>query len=172
MGLDLYLKRVSALKDEDSNNTVKVSIDVFEKECETIKKISVIKNDQAFYYDLKKIAKDYNLDKKTVHCCGFGSGDSWFMDEKNEKIIKISNKEIDGKYTIKKEEKFYFYQTEEIAYQRKGLNEIGWEMLEKIGNCVNCDNKEIVKEMVEKGNLSEDFIKNWIDGETVFVAWW
>ena len=132
MGLDLCLERVSALKNENSKDVNRISIDNFENECETIKKIAIIKEDQASYYDIEKIAETYNMDEKTIYCCGFDSENSWFRDVESEELIKISNKEIEEKYIIKKEEKFYFYETEEVAYQCRGLNEIGWELLEKL----------------------------------------
>lgn len=171
MGLDLYLERISKPLFEE--NTIKVSTSNFKEECETVKKLAIIKEDIAPYYDFKKIAKDYGLDEKTIYICRLSSDGVSFNDGKESRSsITIPSETIEKKYILQKTEEFYFFESNEVAYQRKGLNDIGWELLEKIGNCVNCDDKEKVKELVEKGNLSKDFIDNWIDGETVFCAWW
>ena len=64
----------------------------------------------------------------------------------------------------------YVYQTEELDYQRKGLNDYGWSLLPE--NCTYCFDKDVVEKLVEEGGLSETFIENWIDGETALYAWW
>lgn len=71
---------------------------------------------------------------------------------------------------IKKFEPAYVYKTEEIDYQRKGLNDYGWSLLPD--NCCYSTNKENVELMVEYGGLSKSFIDNWIDGETAILGWW
>lgn len=64
----------------------------------------------------------------------------------------------------------YIYQTEEVDYQRKGLNEYGWSLLPENGTySTNYDN---LVELVNKGGLSRSFLDNWIDGETALMAWW
>jgi len=170
MGLDMYLEKISAPTFGDKTN--RVGIEYYEKECKTIKKFAVIKDDIAKYHDLEKIAKDYEMDKESIYCSGWGS-DGWnFRDDYADKSTKISLQDVEEKYTIEKTEQFYFYDTEETAYQRKGLNDKGWELLETIGNCVSCDKKAQIKKIVKEGGLSEDFINNWINGKTVFHAWW
>lgn len=71
---------------------------------------------------------------------------------------------------IKKIEPAYVYKTEEIDYQRKGLNDRGWELLPD--NCCYSTNKENVELMVKDGGLSKSFINNWVDGETAIIGWW
>lgn len=84
--------------------------------------------------------------------------------------IAILNQEDADNFTIKVLESAYVYKTEEVAYQRKGLNDYGWSLLPE--NCTYSTDLDIVKEMVEKGDLSEDFLDEWVDGETAFYAWW
>lgn len=64
----------------------------------------------------------------------------------------------------------YVYQTEEVDYQRKGLNEYGWSLLPE--NCTYSTNYDNLVELVNKGGLSRSFLDNWIDGETTLMAWW
>lgn len=64
----------------------------------------------------------------------------------------------------------YVYQTEEVDYQRKGLNEYGWSLLPE--NCTYSTNYDNLVELVNEGGLSRSFLNNWIDGETALTAWW
>ena len=64
----------------------------------------------------------------------------------------------------------YVYQTEEVDYQRKGLNEYGWSLLPE--NCTYSTNYDNLVELVNKGGLSRSFLDNWIDSETALMAWW
>lgn len=64
----------------------------------------------------------------------------------------------------------YVYQTEEVDYQRKGLNEYGWSLLPE--NCTYSTNYDNLVELINKGGLSRSFLDNWIDGETALMAWW
>lgn len=64
----------------------------------------------------------------------------------------------------------YVYQTEEVDYQRKGLNEYGWSLLPE--NCTYSTNYDNLVELVNEGGLSHSFLNNWIDGETALMAWW
>lgn len=64
----------------------------------------------------------------------------------------------------------YVYQTEEVDYQRKSLNEYGWSLLPE--NCTYSTNYDNLVELVNKGGLSRSFLDNWIDGETALMAWW
>lgn len=64
----------------------------------------------------------------------------------------------------------YVYQTEEVDYQRKGLNEYGWSLLPE--NCTYSTNYDNLVELVNEGGLSRSFLNNWIDGETALMAWW
>lgn len=64
----------------------------------------------------------------------------------------------------------YVYQTEEVDYQRKGLNEYGWSLLPE--NCTYSTNYDNLVELVNEGGLSRSFLNNWIEGETALMAWW
>lgn len=60
---------------------------------------------------------------------------------------------------------------DEVDYQRKGLNERGWDLM-ACDNCEYTDDYDAVKAMVDEGGLSETFLTNWKEGETVFCPWW
>lgn len=64
----------------------------------------------------------------------------------------------------------YVYQTKEVDYQRKGLNEYGWSLLPE--NCTYSTNYDNLVELVNEGGLSRSFLNNWIDGKTALMAWW
>lgn len=84
--------------------------------------------------------------------------------------VNETNMHYEGKYLITKNNKKYAVIMKEVDYQRKGLNDTGWSLLPE--NCCYCDDKDLICEMTEDGGLSESFIENWIDDETVFWAWW
>lgn len=83
--------------------------------------------------------------------------------------IQTTHEEVND-YLVKRDNLVYVYETEEIAYQRKGLNDYGWELLP--GNCVYSTDKDLVQEMVDEGGLDESFIDNWVDDCTAIYAWW
>lgn len=58
----------------------------------------------------------------------------------------------------------------EQAYQRNGLNEIGRGLLPE--NCDYCDDKELIEQLVDEGDLDAAFIECWEDGKSVFIPWW
>jgi hypothetical protein len=60
---------------------------------------------------------------------------------------------------------------DEVDYQRKGLNERGWDLM-ACDNCEYTDDYDAVKAMVDEGGLSKTFLTNWKEGETVFCPWW
>lgn len=64
----------------------------------------------------------------------------------------------------------YVYQTKEVDYQRKGLNEYGWSLLPE--NCTYSTNYDNLVKLVNEGGLSRSFLDNWIEGETALMAWW
>lgn len=65
--------------------------------------------------------------------------------------------------------KAYVYQTEEVAYQRKGLNDYGWSLLPD--NCTYSTDYDNLVELVNEGGLSRSFLDNWIEGKTAYLAW-
>ena len=56
------------------------------------------------------------------------------------------------------------------AGKRGELNDGGWELMPE--NASLCDNKELVKRLVDKCGLSPEFIEKLEDGVTVFYSWW
>ena len=86
--------------------------------------------------------------------------------------IRISAKKYDelkDAYMTQQVKQHYAWQSEEVAYQRKGITDEGWELLPN--NCAYCFDKSVVKALIEEG-LNEDFTNQWVDGETALVAWW
>lgn len=75
-----------------------------------------------------------------------------------------------GKYIRSEWFENYAFRLEELAYQRNGLNDKGGELLPE--NAELCDDRERVRQLVEYGGLSPEFIGKWIDGCTVLNAWW
>ena len=58
----------------------------------------------------------------------------------------------------------------ELNHQENGLNEIGWKLLPK--SCSYIDDKEIVKDLVDRGGVCDNFIRHLINEQTVFHTWW
>ena len=75
-----------------------------------------------------------------------------------------------GRYNESEWAEHYAFVLTDAAYQRGGLNDEGFEMLPENGSL--CDDKELVRRLVEKGGLSPEFIEKWEDGVTVFFNWW
>jgi len=75
-----------------------------------------------------------------------------------------------GRYNESEWTEHYAFVLTDLAYQRGDLSDEGWEMLPENGSL--CDDKEIVKRLVEKGGLSPEFIEKWEDGAAVFYSWW
>lgn len=89
-------------------------------------------------------------------------GNSYSLDMTEDEINQcIINKKVDE----------YIVKMEEVAYQRKGLSDRGWELM-ACENCDYTDDFDAVKAMVDEGGLSEEFTDNWVNGETVFHPWW
>lgn len=85
-------------------------------------------------------------------------------------ITIYTKKETDlEQFTYTKVKPTYVIKKTEIDYQRKGLNDRGWELLPD--NCTYCTDESIVELLVEEGNLSESFLENWVAGETALCAW-
>ena len=56
------------------------------------------------------------------------------------------------------------------ATQRNDLNNYGWSLLPE--NCTYSTNHDDLIELVTEGDLSRDFLDNWIKGKTALMAWW
>ena len=72
-----------------------------------------------------------------------------------------------GRYIRSEWRDYYFFSTEELAYQRESLKPNGWKLLPR----GYCDNKALIAHLVRRGGLSQNFVKMWEDGRTVFNAW-
>lgn len=59
-------------------------------------------------------------------------------------------------FTYTKVRPTYVIKKTEVDYQRKGLNDRGWELLPD--NCTYCTDESIVELLVDEGNLSESFL--------------
>lgn len=81
----------------------------------------------------------------------------------------LNDKDLE-KFTSTTIEPTYALKSENLDYQRKGINLEGWDLLPE--NSTYCTNKKVVEELVEKGGLHEGFLENWINNETAFIAWW
>lgn len=75
-----------------------------------------------------------------------------------------------GKYIRSEWFENYAFRLEELAYQRNGLNDEGGKLLTESAEL--CDDRERVRQLVERGGLAPEFIGKWIDGCTVLNAWW
>lgn len=183
MGLDLYLRHV--IKPDIKPNTLLTTEDCEENGLShftkkeyadlpnSIKNKCVIVKLKSEYYNLAKILSDNNFNPdSSIHLCGLSSDETDFSVYENDEQynITIPNEDIDEKYSFSQINKIYIVKLEEIDYQRKGLNNDGWDLLP--GNCEYCDDKSRIQKLCDIGGLSKSFIENWIDGETVFFAWW
>lgn len=75
-----------------------------------------------------------------------------------------------GKYVAERVDEVYSCMMDEIDYQRKGLNDIGWTLLPE--NCSYCGDRTVIENLCNRGGLSMSFLNNWEDGKTLFCAWW
>lgn len=72
---------------------------------------------------------------------------------------------------ISDDEDIYIFTLREIDYQRKGLTDIGWEIIREIGNCIYMDDSEKVLRLCRDGGLNKSFYRKW-NYDVVFQAWW
>lgn len=186
MGLDMYLRRVTKPELEDRLYTRKEldelrirTREVDDDLCEAIRNNSVEVNVIDKMYVKEKLAEAAGIDSTKVaylfilqeslnkngHTITFGFGN-----DKDERLGSITINAEDEKYLQEAKRTMLAYVSEEVDYQRKGLNEEGWDLLPE--NCEACDDFKVIEALVEHGGLSETFIENWEDGCTIFVAWW
>lgn len=183
MGLDMYLYRVSrpeadrrkiySHEDAEKNHWCYYDDEEIAKlptavlnNCVELK----IKNE---YYNMTKILEDHALDVEyDIEPCGFTSESTFFsITNKDGKIKEIEVKNVDmPSYIYTVINKRNVCVMDEVAYQRKGLNDEGWQLLPE--NCEYCDEKPRIEKLCEVGGLSEEFLEEWVDNETVFYAWW
>ena len=181
MGLDMYLYKVSKAnldpsKIFESRELYENSITTFDNTVTLPKAISdnvtTIKV-RSQYVNTTKMLEDYGYSNSATAYISMQSCDSIryrVTDGDKEGSIEMTHEELEEKYCYHVISKKLCCVLEEIDYQRKGLNDEGWALLPE--NCEYSDDKENIREMTEVGGLSPTFIENWIDNETVFLAWW
>jgi hypothetical protein len=185
MGLDMYLFRTKKPSYTDETS-------YFHKEqvdgnphlyCETFLKFAELTKRKNKYYDEEKINKTFGVKINYVSYMGpDGVGFSCEdvvpeeHQENNEdhlfrgdRTLFISYDDIEN-FLYEREDEMYAIDLEFVDYQRKGLNDTGWDLIPE--NVSYSDNKGRITKMTLFGNLSESFITNWVDGETVFHPWW
>ena len=161
--------------------SLKKSSTTIAKSSQSPQKLSILKN---FFHISKKNTQDTyaNITTDDTNLCvaGTESADedeiTVIITDYNHTIDKFhasvtitsQNQQFDITKTIPIQ--VYVYQTEEVDYQRKGLNEHGWSLLPE--NCTYSTNYDNLVELVNEGGLSRSFLDNWIEGETALMAWW
>lgn len=183
MGLDMYLYKVSRPEADrrriyshedaernhwcyyDDEEIIQLPTSIINS-CIELK----IKNE---YYNMGKILEDNGFDSDcSIEPCGYNSDSIYFsITDKDDitKEINIKNDDI-SKYIYTIINKRHVCVMDEVAYQRKGLNDDGWQLLPE--NCQYCDEKNRIEQLCKVGGLSEEFLEAWVDNETVFYAWW
>ena len=189
MGLDLYLYEInkpdlkqakSYTSDELQDKEICWS-PITVKNPEAIKENSVIISLKEYFFNPEKVGKACGVhNAKNMHINGHKAN----MDlESSEIIMNIelfdaSNKSIyKGDFIFDNNKKenvcdvkvyaVYAFKTDEIAYQRKGIDDYG-ELPE---NCEYCDDFNVVKRLTYCG-LDEEFVNLWKEGKTLFFPWW
>lgn len=183
MGLDMYLYRVSKINADKRRVYTREELegnswnDYSPEDIKSFPK-SIVDNCielkvKIEYYNINKILAENGQKEGTkigVSCYSSkGITFSIYPEEKETIQVEISNEDL-PKYLFSQINKRCVCKMEEVDYQRKGLNDEGWALLP--GNCEYCDDKSRIKEMCEIGGLSETFLENWVDNETVFYPWW
>lgn len=179
---ELYDKNLSYITIDDNNIENHLPQEIIDKYCQivTINK-EVIDPEKLFPYFKEKYPDVYaNVTADDTNLCvgGVKSADeiTVTITDYNHTINKlhpsITVTSQNQQFNITKiiPVQIYVYQTEEVDYQRKGLNEYGWSLLPE--NCAYSTNYDNLVELVNKGGLSRSFLDNWIEGETALMAWW
>lgn len=66
----------------------------------------------------------------------------------------------------------FFYERNEIAYQRKGIFDEGWKILDEIGNCNYSRDIDKISQLVLNGLDPKFLFYLKTDPECCFYAWW
>jgi hypothetical protein len=181
---ELYDKDISYITVDDNNIENRLPQKIIDKYCQIVTiTTEVIDPEKLLSYFKEKYPDTYlNITTDDTNLCvaGTESADedeiTVIITDYNHTIDKFhasvtitsQNQQFDITKTIPIQ--VYVYQTEEVDYQRKGLNEYGWSLLPE--NCTYSTNYDNLIELVNKGGLSRSFLNNWIDGETALMAWW
>lgn len=184
MGLDMYLYRVKVLEGIERNTVIKEeelrkkyphAVVMDKKQCKlkTITNAGIPITLIQMVPDPFKIGKAYSLyDTFRVECTSSYEDicfDCFDIKENDIGNVAIPRNEM-PKYLKESRWSGLAFIMEEVDYQRKGLNDEGWELLPE--NCEYCEEKERVEALVTRGGLSPTFLDNWEDGKTLFWAWW
>ena len=181
---ELYDKDLSYIAIDENNIENRLPQEIIDKYCQIVTiTAEVIDPEKLLPYFKEKYPDTYaNITTDDTNLCvaGTESADedeiTVIITDYNHTIDKFhasvtitsQNQQFDITKTIPIQ--VYVYQTEEVDYQRKGLNEHGWSLLPE--NCTYSTNYNNLVELVNKGGLSHSFLNNWIDGETALMAWW
>ncbi len=200
MGLDIYLFRCQKPRLKDGTFLNKEEFKKYEEsfqffdyddseflDCPTLVNNSVKVQVEQEVYDLRHIAeaictynsKDFNLDEfnnRASNVLFTSFSDEHITFEYYNAITKgflnkeFTNKEIQN-YIVTKNVEGFLVGLNQVDYQRKGLNDRGWELM-PCDNTGYSDDYEKIEQMVVEGGLSETFLENWEEEETVFHPWW
>ena len=179
---ELYDKKLSYISVDDKNIENRLPQEIIDKYCQIVTiTAEVIDPEKLLPYFKEKYPDTYtNITADNTNLC-VGSVKSAneitvAITDYNHTIDKLhpsvtitsQNQQFDITKIIPVQ--VYIYQTEEVDYQRKGLNEYGWSLLPE--NCTYSTNYDNLIELVNEGGLSRSFLDNWIEGETALMAWW
>jgi hypothetical protein len=179
---ELYDKDLSYIAIDDNNIENRLPQEIIDKYCQIVTiTAEVIDPEKLLPYFKEKYPNVYaNVTENdtNLYVGGVKSADEITVtitdyDHTIDKLhpsitITSQNQQFDITKTIPIQ--VYVYQTEEVDYQRKGLNEYSWSLLPE--NCTYSTNYDNLVELVNEGGLSRSFLNNWIDGETALMAWW
>lgn len=180
--VELYNKDLSYISVDDNAIENRLPQEIIDKYCQIVTiTAEIIDPEKLLPYFKEKYPDVYaNVTADDTNLCvgGVKSADeiTVTITDYNRTIDKLhpsititsQNQQFDITKTIPIQ--VYVYQTEEVDYQRKGLNEYGWSLLPE--NCTYSTNYNNLVELVNEGGLSRSFLDNWIEGETALMAWW
>lgn len=179
---ELYDKDLSYIAIDDNNIENRLPQEIIDKYCQIVTiTVEVIDPEKLLPYFKEKYPDTYtNITADDTNLC-VGSVKSAneitvAITDYNHTIDKLhpsvtitsQNQQFDITKIIPVQ--VYIYQTEEVDYQHKGLNEYGWSLLPE--NCTYSTNYDNLVKLVNEGGLSRSFLNNWIEGETALMAWW
>lgn len=179
---ELYNKDLSYISVDDNAIENRLTQEIIDKYCQIVTiTAEIIDPEKLLPYFKEKYPDVYaNVTADDTNLCveGVKSADeiTVTITDYNRTIDKLhpsititsQNQQFDITKTIPIQ--VYVYQTEEVDYQRKSLNEYGWSLLPE--NCTYSTNYDNLVELVNEGGLSRSFLDNWIEGETALMAWW